>query len=202
MKEVEYYKKRVIFYKNKININLISRKISSENAENNNIKQKNNNITSSIVRPQYNKIKNKDFNQSGKILRLRSDRKILSSIEFPSLSGNKYNNIKNKLLSKTKTRVEKGNDVSEFLTDNNSKDDSSKNLTNMKNKTVIENLDLSNDFTDDINEMNNSENFDLCENLNINKLFSQQLNQENIPNYSKHSKNNSELINTKSFNIK
>ena len=207
-KEIEYYKKRIIFYKNKININLISRRISCENDENKEKKQKNenisnikmyNNMAQSVIKPRYSQVRNNYFNQSsGRIYQIKRDKKLLSTTEFPSFSGNKDNNIRNKLLSKRKTFFEKDNIISEFLTDKDSKDDSNKNIIRVKNNnTVIENLDFSNDSIDNINELNNSEDFDTCENLNINdnmkRLYSYKIN--NKQNYSKHNKNRSEIIN-------
>ena len=211
-KEIEYYKKRIIFYKNKININLISRKISNDNEE---IKEKNNetnlkiynNITSNMTKPRYSNAKNNNFYQSTRrIIQIRNDKRLMSTSEFPSFSGNKNSNIKNKLLSKRKTLFEKENDISEFLNDKESRDDSNKNLVNLKNKTTIENINFSNDSSDNINEQNDSIDSDTFENLkineninNINKTKSCRLNDTS---YVKHNKNKSGIIYTKSFNVK
>ena len=211
-KEIEYYKKRLIFYKNKININLISRKISYENDEKKEREQKNNihsgmklynNISNNLAKPRYSKIKNDYFNQStGKIIQIRSDRKLLTSTDF---SGNKNSIIRNKLLSKERTIFENENPVSDFLSDKESKDGSNNNLIHVKNNTVIENFNFSNDSSDNINEQNNSENLDICENLNINaninKLNSNQSMKRNKTNYPRHNKINSEIINKNKFNI-
>ena len=210
-KEIEYYKKRIIFYKNKININLISRKISSENDGEVEKKEKNNNNTnlklynniSSTIKPRYSHVRNNYFNQSsGRIIKIKHDKKLLSSNEFPSFSSNKGNNIRNKLNSKRKTFYENENIVSEFLADKESKDDS--NINNRNINTVIETLDFSNDSADSINEKNNSEDLDTFENLNINenqkKLYSKKLN-KNKENYIKSKLNSSEILNNK-INIK
>ena len=204
-KEIEYYKKRIIFYKNKININLISRKISNENDGIEEKKRKNNNNTnlklynniSQSIRPSYSQVRNNYFHQSsGRIIKIKRDKKLLSSTDFPSFSSNKDNSIRNKLHSKRKTLVENNNIISEFLTD--SKDDS--NINTKKNNMVIEALDFSNDSADSINEENNSEDFDNCENLNINenmkKLYSQRIN-NNKENYSKPNVNHSAILDNK-----
>ena len=84
-KEIEYYKKRIIFYKNNININLISRKISSENDEGQEKKEKNNNNTnlkiynniSNNKKSRYTHVRNNHFNQSsGRIIKIRHDKKL------------------------------------------------------------------------------------------------------------------------------
>ena len=181
-KEIEYYKKRIIFYKNKININLISRKISNEDFESKERKEKNNitnlknynNITNNIAKPRYSRIKTNYFNQnSGRIIQLRSDKRILSQVDFPNFSVNKNDNIRNRLLTKESKKLEKENQVSEFLTEKDSKDDSNKILIKIQNKTVNENLDFSNDSSDNINEENEIEDFDINENLNINENMNQ-----------------------------
>ena len=209
-KEIEYYKKRIIFYKNKININLISRKISSENDGDEEKNEKNNNTNlkiynniSNSIKPRYTHVRSNYFNQSsGRIIKIKHDKKLLSSTEFPSFSSNKGNNIRNKINSKRKTFYENENIVSEFLADKESKDDS--NINNRKINTVIETLDFSNDSADSINEKNDSEDFDTCENLNINenmkKLYSHKIN-KNKENYIKSKLNRSEILNNK-INIK
>ena len=209
-KEIEYYKKRIIFYKNKININLISRKISNDNEE---IKEKNNetnlklynHITSNMAKP--NNAKNNNFYQSSRrIIQIRNDKRLMSTSEFPSFSGNKNSNLKNKLLSKRKTINEKENNISEFLNDKESRDDSNKNLVNLKNKTTIENINFSNDSSDNINEQNDSIDSDSFENLkineNINDMDKTKSCRLNDTSYMKHNKNKSGIIHTKSFNIK
>ena len=211
-KEIEYYKKRIIFYKNKININLISRKISNEDFESKERKEKNNitnlknynNITNNIAKPRYSRIKTNYFNQSsGRIIQLRSDKRILSQVDFPNFSVNKNDNIRNRLLTKESRKLEKENQVSEFLTEKDSKDDSNKILIKIQNKTVNENLDFSNDSSDNINEENEIEDFDINENLNINENMNQlDAKQKNQTNYSKHNKINSEIISIKNLNIK
>ena len=211
-KEIEYYKKRIIFYKNKININLISRKISNEDFESKERKEKNNitnlknynNITNNIAKPRYSRIKTNYFNQSsGRIIQLRSDKRILSQVDFPNFSVNKNDNIRNRLLTKESKKLEKENQVSEFLTEKDSKDDSNKILIKIQNKTVNENLDFSNDSSDNINEENEIEDFDINENLNINENMNQlDAKQKNQTNYSKHNKINSEIISIKNLNIK
>ena len=211
-KEIEYYKKRIIFYKNKININLISRKISNEDFESKERKEKNNitnlknynNITNNIAKPRYSRIKTNYFNQSsGRIIQLRSDKRILSQVDFPNFSVNKNDNIRNRLLTKESKKLEKENQVSEFLSEKDSKDDSNKNLIKIQNKTVNENLDFSNDSSDNINEENEIEDFDINENLNINENMNQlDAKQKNQTNYSKHNKINSEIISIKNLNIK
>ena len=211
-KEIEYYKKRIIFYKNKININLISRKISNEDFESKERKEKNNitnlknynNITNNIAKPRYSRIKTNYFNQSsGRIIQLRSDKRILSQVDFPNFSVNKNDNIRNRLLTKESKKLEKENQVSEFLSEKDSKDDSNKNLIKIQNKTVNENLDFSNDSSDNINEENEIEDFEINENLNINENMNQlDAKQKNQTNYSKHNKINSEIISIKNLNIK
>lgn len=211
-KEIEYYKKRIIFYKNKININLISRKISNEDFESKERKEKNNitnlknynNITNNIAKPRYSRIKTNYFNQSsGRIIQLRSDKRILSQVDFPNFSVNKNDNIRNRLLTKESKKLEKENQVSKFLTEKDSKDDSNKNLIKIQNKTVNENLDFSNDSSDNINEENEIEDFEINENLNINENMNQlDAKQKNQTNYSKHNKINSEIISIKNLNIK
>ena len=210
--EIEYYKKIIIFYKNKININLISRKISNEDFESKERKEKNNitnlknynNITNNIAKPRYSRIKTNYFNQSsGRIIQLRSDKRILSQVDFPNFSVNKNDNIRNRLLTKESKKLEKENQVSEFLSEKDSKDDSNKNLIKIQNKTVNENLDFSNDSSDNINEENEIEDFDINENLNINENMNQlDAKQKNQTNYSKHNKINSEIISIKNLNIK
>ena len=203
-KEIEYYKKRIIFYKNKININLISRKISNESDGIDEKKGKNNNNTnlkiynniSQSIRPRYSQVRNNYFNQSsGRIIKIKRDKKLLSSIDF---SSSKDNSIRNKLHSKRKTLFENDNIISEFLTDKDFKDDS--NINTKKNNIVIEALDFSNDSADSINEQNNSEDFDNCENLNINdnmkKLYSQKIN-KNKENYVKQNVNHSAIFDNK-----
>ena len=211
-KEIEYYKKRIIFYKNKININLISRKISNEDFVSKERKEKNNitnlknynNITNNIAKPRYSRIKTNYFNQSsGRIIQLRSDKRILSQVDFPNFSVNKNDNIRNRLLTKESKKLEKENQVSEFLSEKDSKDDSNKILIKIQNKTVNENLDFSNDSSDNINEENEIEDFEINENLNINENMNQlDAKQKNQTNYSKHNKINSEIISIKNLNIK
>lgn len=209
-KEIEYYKKRIIFYKNKININLISRKISNDNEE---IKEKNNetnlklynHITSNMTKPNYTK-NNNLYQSSRRIIQIRNDKRLMSTSEFPSFSGNKNSNLKNKLLSKRKTINEKENNISEFLNDKESRDDSNKNLVNLKNKTTIENINFSNDSSDNINEQNDSIDSDSFENLkineNINDMNKTKSYRLNDTSYMKHNKNKSGIFHTKSFNIK
>ena len=206
-KEIEYYKKRIIFYKNKININLISRKISNESDGIDEKKGKNNNNTnlkiynniSQSIRPRYSQVRNNYFNQSsGRIIKIKRDKKLLSSIDFPSFSSNKDISIRNKLHSKRKTLFENDKIISEFLSDKDCKDDC--NINTKKNNIVIEALDFSNDSADSINEQNNSEDFDNCENLNINdnmkKLYSQKIN-KNKENYVKQNINHSAILDNK-----
>ena len=209
-KEVEYYKKRVIFYKNKININLISRKISNENRDiNKGINYKNDNGISNL-KSNKNIIKNpfprqrhsrasQYFNQSsGKIIQLRAERKILSSIDFPNMTSN----VREKILLKTKdTNTGKENNISEFEIDKDKKnDDSNKNLNKVNKTTDNADLDFSGDSIDNIKY--NDEDYDLCENLNINenmkKLFSQQIDKKESDDYFKHKKINSFIINNDS----
>ena len=200
-KEIEYYKKRIIFYKNKININLISRKISCGSDENKERENKNNfhsnlkyyNITNNLAKPSQNKIKNICFNQStGRIIQIRHDRKILSSTDFPNFSGNKDINIRNKLLSKERTIFEKENQVSEFLTDKESKDESNNNLILVNNNTT-ENFTFSNDSSENIYEQNNTEDLHIFENLNINE----NINKLNSKDLIKGNNNNNTCINEK-----
>ena len=210
IKEIEYYKKRIIFYKNKININLISRKISCENDDNEERKEKND-INSTIkidnnkTKPRFNKIKNNYFNQSTRgLLKMRSSRKILSSTYFPTTSGNKYQREREKLFPKESLALEK-NTVSEFLTDKISKEDSNTNLIHVQNNT-FDKLNSSNDSSDNINERNNIDDSDILENLNIDenikKLYSKRLNKaNNNSNYSGYYKIKSEILSTSNFNI-
>ena len=214
-KEIEYYKKRIIFYKNKININLISRKISNENNENKKRKENNNinsnlkyydNVSNNLTKPHYNRVKSNYFNQSsGRIIQLRSDKKILSSTEFPNVSNKTSKNIRNKLLTKENQILEKDNQISEFFTEKESKEDFNKNIINTNNKTTSENLNFSNDSSDNINEQNEDDDFDIYENLNINKSINQLCSNSFINKsetfYSKHNKNNSDFRNNNFFKI-
>ena len=214
-KEIEYYKRRIIFYKNKININLISRKISCENDDNEERTEKNDiistiKIENNKTRPRFNKIKNNYFNQSTrKMFKIKDKRKILSSTYFPSVSENKYKKERDKFFSKESLALEKEKQVSEFLTDltdKDSKDGSNTNLVHVQNKTY-DKLNFSNDYSsDNINEQNNNDDTEVFENLNIDQNIKKSClklsnKDHNKKNYSGHVKLHSEILSTSNFNI-